>query len=121
MVTYFTEKRVWVDDITFNILGEIFKFTKGYFGRDIVYKAIFNEWINSGGCMKIGNLILDQTAPKNHCIWVNVEEELWNNFKYLCNRDGRDINVAFKVAVNYFIDTIEREYESIFEFILVFI
>jgi hypothetical protein len=101
---FFSSKRIWVDDFTHDDLERLYQIGKGVINRHKICRAILNEWINSGGQIKVGNIIFDRYIKKRHCIYMVVEDNLWNNFRYLCSTRELDINIGFKIAVYHFIN-----------------
>lgn len=102
-MVWIVEKRVWVDDTTYERLSGLFKITRGFIPRDILCDAIIYEWIKSGGDKKVGNIILNEYTPKVHCVWIVIQNNLWNDFKTLCSIRELDINVGFRIAIYRFI------------------
>lgn len=109
MVQYIVDKRVWVDIEFFNILADLFKTTRGLIPRYELCTAIIEEWLNSGGNIKVGNIRLDTNISKGvyrHCLWLIIEENIWNEFLNHCSARGLNINVAFRIAVYNFIEMV---------------
>lgn len=111
MAEYITYKRVWTDDVTFDKLSDLFQITRGSITRYRLYRTMLEEWIDSGGDKKIGNVILTEYTIKNHCVWITVEESLWDDFKTLCYMRELDINIGFRIAVYRFINLIDEDNE----------
>ena len=109
MAEYIVDKRVWVDIEFFNILADLFKTTRGLIPRYELCSAILEEWLNSGGNIKVGNVKLDTNISKKyrHCLWLIIEEDIWNEFLEHCSLRGLNINVAFRIAVYSFIDMVD--------------
>lgn len=99
---WISDKRIWVDSDTYDKLNNPFKILGRYISREDLLNDILCEWINSGGCRKVGNIDLDRYVLKTHCIWLRVEDNLWNTFKCLCSDRIIDINVGFRTAVLYY-------------------
>jgi len=110
---WISDKRIWVDDTTFNTLSYLFKATKGYINREKLCGAIICEWIKSEGNIKIGNIILNRDIQKIHCMWLVVDDDLWNTFKYMCYRNGIDLGSGFKIMVYRFVDLIDNDPEKL--------
>lgn len=106
---FISEKRIWTDEVTFTKLGSFFEITRGYIKRDSIYDAIISEWIDSGGDIKVGNVILGQYSLKGHLIWMRVDESLWNNFKTQCYMRDLDVNAGFKIAAYRFLDKVYKD------------
>lgn len=108
MADYIVDKRVWVDIEFFNILTDLFKTTRGLIPRYELCSAILEEWLNSGGNIKVGNVKLDTNISNKyrHCLWLIIEEDIWNEFLELCSSRGLNINVAFRIAVYNFIEMV---------------
>jgi len=99
---WIAEKRIWVDSETYDKLNNPFKITRIYINRERLLNDILYEWINSDGCMKIGNIDIYRYVLKTHCIWLRIDENLWDTFKRLCSDRIIDINVGFRMAVYYY-------------------
>jgi hypothetical protein len=99
---WISDRRIWVDSDTYYKLNNSFMIIGRYISRENLLNDILCEWINSGGYIKIGNIEPDRYVLKTHCIWLRVEENLWNTFKYTCSERIIDINVGFRIAVLYY-------------------
>jgi hypothetical protein len=104
IMDFFSSKRIWVDSTTYDKLDKLFQIRKGVVSREKIYRAIIYEWINNGGPTKVGDIILDKSIQKRYCIWILIEENLWDEFRYLCSIRGLDINIGFKIAVYHFVN-----------------
>ncbi len=109
MAQYIADKRIWVDDDTFIKLSNLFKVTRGLIPRYELCSAILEEWVNSGGSLKVRNIILDEYSTKNHYIFIPIHEDIWDSFIYCCSNKKLNINIAFRIAVSYFINLIDQE------------
>lgn len=109
MAEYIVDKRVWVDDDTFIRLSNLFKTTRGVIPRYELCSAILEEWINSGGSLKVGNVFLDAYSTKNHYLFIPIGEDVWDDFIWCCSNKKLNINIAFRIAVSYFINIIDQE------------
>lgn len=99
---WISSKRIWVDSDTYDKLNNPFKIIGRYISREDLLNEILYGWINSGGYTNIGDIELDKYVLRSHCIWLHVEDNLWNTFKYLCSERIIDINVGFRIAVLYY-------------------
>lgn len=99
---FLSEKRIWVDSDIYYKINNPFKIIGRYISREDLLNDILYEWIKSEGDTKVGNVDLDIYILKTHCIWLRVEENLWNTFKYICSNKIIDINVGFRIAVLYY-------------------
>lgn len=115
---WIVEKRVWIDDDTYDKLNDLFRKTRGYVKREILCNAILYEWIKNNGNLKIGNIVFDRysSSRKINCAWLNVDETLWDNFRYLCHRTGLDINTGFRIAIYNFIYIIDDNYQTLLRY-----
>lgn len=115
MARYLAYKWVWIDDITYDKLYQLFGIIKGfgYVSRNRIYDAILYEWIKSDGCTKIGDrhIILNQDDSKNHCLRILVDEEFWGIFSIMVRKRELSINNGFKIAAYYFLDLIGDDYD----------
>ena len=118
MARYTGSKRVWVDVDTFKKLNRLFDITRGYIRREKIFDEAIREWKKSNGNKRVGNIILNDDTSKMHRMWIVVEEDLWEDFKILCNRYdvNVDINVGFKIAIYRFIDSIENDPRKLLEY-----
>jgi hypothetical protein len=112
MVSYVADKRVWVDNNTYEILSNLFNNTRQLISRYDLCNSILDEWVKSGGVTKIGNINFDNYITRSHLMSISVDEEIWNNFIYTC-RHRFDMNLGFKLAVYYFIELINLNIEML--------
>lgn len=107
--------RVWVDENTNDKINQLLQIGRGFINREKLFNGIIYEWIVSGGITNINNITyIDKYGKtddisKIHCIWIVIENNLWGSFKILCSKKGLNINIGFKIAVNYFIDIINED------------
>lgn len=122
MAEYIVDKRVWVDIEFFNNLTDLFKKTRGLIPRYELCNAILEEWLNSGGNIKVGNVKLDTNISNKyrHCLWLTIEENIWNEFLSHCSTKGLNINVAFRIAVYYFFDMVDLWFGDYEELLIYF-
>lgn len=110
---FLSSKRVWVDSFTYEKLDKLFQIGRGLISRDRIYKSIIDEWIKCDGPTRIGNINLDMCIQKRYCIWILIDDNLWNDFKYLCSIKELDISVGFRSAIYYFWDLVINSGEVI--------
>jgi hypothetical protein len=99
VMDFISERRIWVDDVTFCKLKTLFDDIKGCTSRYYMCNTIISKWIDDGGNIKVGGIIFEQNCSKKHFIWICVDDDLWDNFKILCDKRKLNVNDGFRIAV----------------------
>jgi len=121
---WIVNKRLWLDNNTYDKLRELFRKTKIYVNRNELLSLIICEWVNTEGIVDFDNVLyIDkhgnaENISRNRFIYFKISESLWNDFTRCCSDKKLNVNAGFKITINYFIHINENNYENIFRYIL---
>lgn len=109
MVTYYSYKRVWVDNETNLMLDRLSIRTIGFFSRDDLFEIIIHDWItkiidlkdshNNTRCIEEFARLRRLNVSKKIRLWVAIRDDLWEYFRDVCDKIYINMSVGFKDAV----------------------